>query len=206
MKNVLTILLGIHLMVSPHQVRSTFSATFYTPQPIPILKGIPQSDVEIKDEKMATISAAKVIQPKTKKVEVCSSSSSKTYMSWRATSASSYQGRFMREHMTIRDGLLYDKHGFIGVALGSYFGEIGSRYIFTLDTGVVLNVIKVEAKSDRHTYNGCQQRWDESVIEFVIDLETNVYEVGDNGLVLNGNFNNHPDFKGKIIKIEKIYL
>jgi hypothetical protein len=192
-------------MVSPHQIRSTFSTNFYTPQTFPILKGISQSDVEIKDEKMATTSAASIIF-ETKEIEVCSSSASKTYMSWKATSANSHQGQFMRNYMTIQDGFLYDGHGFIGVALGSYFGEIGSRYIFTLDTGITLKVIKVEAKSDRHTYDGCQQRWDKSVIEFVIDLQTNVYGVGGNGLVLNGNFNNHPDFKGKIIKIEKVYL
>jgi hypothetical protein len=49
------------------------------------------------------------------------------------------------------DGLLRDADGFIAVALGSYFGDIGSRYIFILDSGIELPVIKIDRKADKHT-------------------------------------------------------
>lgn len=134
-------------------------------------------------------------------IEVCSSSSAKTYMDSSKISPISYQGKFIREHMTAIDGLLYDKDLYIGVALGSYFGPIGSRFTFILDTGIQLNVIKVEAKSDWHTVGGCQQRWDGSVIEFVIDTESENFPRLSNKHPFNGNFNNAPQFKGNIVKI-----
>lgn len=140
----------------------------------------------------------------TKNLWVCSSSSSKTYMDWTKTSATSRQGKFMREHMTVRDGLLYDKDNFIGVALGSYFGVIGDRFVFTLSTGIVLKLIKVEEKSDWHTNNGCEQKWDHSVIEFVIDTATNKFPYFSNDYIANGNYNNLEQFKGNIAKIEKV--
>lgn len=134
-------------------------------------------------------------------IKVCSSSSVKTYMDYLKISPTSYQGKFIRKHMTAVDGLLYDKDLYIGVALGSYFGPIGSRYTFILDTGIQLNVIKVEAKSDWHTVGGCQQRWDGSVIEFVIDMESENFPRLSNKHPFNGNFNNAPQFKGNIVKI-----
>lgn len=199
MKRVVTILLGIHLIVL--QLQTQISLILYASQPrvSPFYSLEVRSDI---DMPIVDFYIPPVFE--TESIAVCSTSSSKTYMNWKATAASSYQGRFMRENMTILDGLLYDKDGFIGVALGSYFGKIGSRFIFTLDTGIELKVIKVEEKSDRHTYNGCQQRWDNSVIEFVIDHETNVYNIGGNGYILNGNFNNHPDFRGNIKQIKKV--
>lgn len=136
-----------------------------------------------------------------KLLAVCSSSSAKTYMDYTKTSPTSRQGKFMAENMTIKDGLLYDKDGYIGVALGSYFGDIGSRYIFVLDTGIELKLIKVEQKSDRHTINGCEHYKDGSVIEFVIDMVTENFPRFSNSHPSNGNFNNLPQFKGSIVKI-----
>ena len=136
-------------------------------------------------------------------IKVCSSSAAKTYMDWTKISPTSRQGRFIAENMTIRDGLLYDRDGFIGVALGSYFGKIGDRFIFTLGTGIELRLIKVEEKSDRHTVKGCQQRWDKSVIEFLVDMKTENFPRYSNSHPANGNFNNLPQFKGEIVCIKK---
>lgn len=138
------------------------------------------------------------------KIDVCNHSSTKTYMDYRAiTNKKSKQYQFIHANMTVDErGYLVDNEGYIGVALGSYFGEIGTKYIFTLDTGKQIKVVKVEAKADNHTINGCYQKWDGSVIEFVID--SNAFEKSSNGYVYNGNFNNIPEFKGKIIKIEKV--
>lgn len=142
-------------------------------------------------------------------IEVCSSSSTKTYMSYKAiTDTSSTQYRYIEENMSVDPvtGLLVDEEGFIGVALGSYFGDIGTRYYITLDTGIVLPVVKVEAKSDKHTNNGCAQSVDGSVIEFVIDVDiaSSYFGISSNGYVLSGNFNNFDLFSGEIIAIEKV--
>ena len=137
-------------------------------------------------------------------ITVCSPSSVKTYMDYRMiTARNSKQWRYIHEsgNVEIRDGFLWEDD-FIGVALGSYFGEIGSKYIFKLDTGIELKVVKVEAKSDAHTNNGCEQKWDKSVIEFVIDSQA--FKKEANGYVKNGNFNNDKNFKGKIIEIWEV--
>ncbi len=146
---------------------------------------------------------------KTEDIEVCSTSATKTYMSYKAvTSTRSRQYRFIHSEMTVDEvtGLLYDEDGFIGVALGSNFGEIGTRYYFTLDTGIVLPVVKVDAKASVDAPNGCSHSKDASVIEFVIDSEIagEFFGVGGNGLVNHGNFNNDDRLRGKIEKIELV--
>lgn len=163
----------------------------------------PSVDVSV-SQQQTVVPLEELLSPRVEEeveIKVCSSSKAKTYMDYSKISTTSYQGKFIREHMHIVDGLLYDKDLYIGVALGSYFGPIGSRYTFILDTGIQLNVIKIEAKSDHHTVKGCEQRWDHSVIEFVIDGKTNVFYKGSNGLIANGNFNNLPQFRGNIVKI-----
>ena len=142
-------------------------------------------------------------------MNVCSVGKNKTYMSYKTiTDRSSEQYKYIQNYMSIDDstGLLYDNDGFIGIALGSYFGPIGSRYYVTLDTGIVLPVVKIEAKADKHTNNGCEQKWDGSVIEFVVDEAKALEYFGtrSNGYVLDGNFNNYELFKGGIEKIEKV--
>ena len=61
---------------------------------------------------------------------VCAYSSVKTYMDYKAiTAKNSTQYKYIRDYMNIdSSGLLVDEDGFIGVALGSYYGVIGDRY------------------------------------------------------------------------------
>ena len=143
------------------------------------------------------------------KMDVCSTSSVKTYMPISMiTSKTSRQYKFIEEHMTIDEetGFAFDEDGFIGVALGSVFGAIGTRYYITLDSGIVLPVVKIDAKSDSHTIDGCYHANDKSVIEFVIDKKTaaEFFGVGGNGLIKNGNINNDDRLKGRIEQIEKV--
>ena len=135
---------------------------------------------------------------------MCSDSSVKTYMDYRAiTDKGSNQYRYIQAHMTVGDdGFLYDEDGSIGVALGSHFGSIGSKWEIVLDTGITFKAVKIDEKADRHVYNGCQHKQDGSVIEFVIDSRK--FEKASNGYVWQGNFNNNPDFKGKISAIYKV--
>ena len=146
---------------------------------------------------------------KTEEVDVCASQGAKTYMDYRMTTVvNSRQYQFIHNELNIdtNTGFLYDKDGFIAVALGSFYGEIGDRYYFTLDTGVVLPLVKAEEKADVDTdSNGCYHLIDSSVIEFVIDDDYagQYFWNNGNGLVLNGNYNNYPLFKGDIVKVEK---
>lgn len=134
----------------------------------------------------------------------CGTSSVKTYMDYKMiTSKSSRQYQYIQKYIKIKDGYLYDGE-YLGVALSSYYGDIGSKFIITLDTGIVLKVVKIDEKADQHT-NGCSQKWDGSMLEIVIDSYTMKVEKSSNGYYYNGNFNNNPMFKGKIesIKVEK---
>ena len=141
---------------------------------------------------------------------VCGLGRSKTYMDYRAVTArDSVQYWFIRAHMTVDEetGFLYDEDGFIGVALGSYYGIIGDRYYFTLDTGVILPVVKIDEKADVDTdSNGCYHAEDGSVIEFVIDknVANEFFGYYGNGLVLSGNYANYELFRGAIVAVEKV--
>ena len=147
---------------------------------------------------------------KSEEIDVCAENSTKTYMDYRATTArDSKQYWFIHDQMTVdeKTGFLYDEYGFIGVALGSFYGEIGDRYYFTLETGVVLPLVKCEEKSDSDTdITGCFHTSDNSVIEFVIDKDCALSYFGrlSNDYVLNGNYNNYSLFSGRIAKVEKV--
>lgn len=130
----------------------------------------------------------------------------KSYMDYRKiTSISSQQYKFISAYMLVNepDGLLRLKSDtrFIGVALGSYFGEIGSKFKFTLDSGQSFYAIKVEEKADEHTIDGCVHKCDSSIIEFVVSSKfysyyPEAYKAGNLAVL--------PQFKGMIIEIEKI--
>lgn len=140
------------------------------------------------------------------RINVCSKGINKTYMNYKKiTDKSSQQYQFIKNNMTVNEkGYLVDNDGYIGVALGSYFGEIGTKYIFTLESGIKLRLVKVEKKADNHTNNGCEQKWDKSVIEFVIDenIAREYYKTPKNDYVNGGNFN--KVFNGKIIEIKRV--
>jgi len=146
---------------------------------------------------------------KCEEIESCSSNASKSYMDYRATTVvTSRQYQFMLNHCSVdKTGFLLDEDNFIAVALGSYYGEIGDRYYFTLDSGVVLPLVKAEEKADEDTdYRGCYHNIDDSVIEFVIDSDYagDYFGVASNGLVNSGNYNNTSLFHGEIVKVEKV--
>ena len=107
-------------------------------------------------------------------IGACSTSSTKTYEDYRMiTSVGSAQYQYIHNHCTVdeKTGFLIDEEGFMGVAMGYAFGEIGSRYYIELDTGITIPVVKVDAKASEHAPNGCSAASDASVIEFVIDTD-----------------------------------
>ena len=147
---------------------------------------------------------------KTEELDVCSSNTAKTYMDYRMTTVvASRQYQFLNYECTVdkKTGFLYDEEGFIAVALGSYYGVIGDRFYFTLDSGIVLPLVKGEEKADEDTdYSGCYHTIDGSVVEFVIDDDyaASYFGTNSNGYVLDGNYNNYSLFSGSIVKVEKV--
>ena len=99
------------------------------------------------------------------------------------------------------DGLLYDGE-YIGVALGSRYGDVGDKFIITLDTGQEFKAIKLDEKADEHTYNGCHHRMDGSVVEFVVC--TNRMRNNYPFVLRTGSFDSTEDFRGNIIKIQRV--
>ena len=143
-------------------------------------------------------------------VQLISRSAAKTYMSvWKITDRSSKQWKYIHESGAVeidQDGFLICDGEYIGVALGSYFGDIGSKYIFHLDSGEQLKLCKVDEKADCHTIDGFYHAVDGSVIEFVVDPEADYMQrnIAANGYIFSGNFNNCERFGGEIAKIEKV--
>ena len=145
---------------------------------------------------------------KSESIGACSSSSIKTYEDYRMiTSVNSAQYQYIHNHCTVdpTTGLLIDEDGFIGVALAYSFGDIGSRYYFDLDTGIVIPVVKVDAKASVDATNGCAADINGSVLEFVIDTDIALeYFGGTNGLASSGNFNNCEYLNGNIADVERV--
>ena len=139
--------------------------------------------------------------------EDCKETSTKTYMDYRAiTMTTSAQYRLIHSDVISIDdrGFLVTEDGFIGAALGTHFGPVGSKYIFELDSGEFLKIIKVEVKSDLHTCDHGILDGSGAAIEFVIDGQTGWMQdkVAPNGLIFGGNFNKY--FNGKIVSIQEV--
>lgn len=99
------------------------------------------------------------------------------------------------------DGLLSDANEFIGVALGSKYGEIGDKFVIELDTGKTVKVIKIDEKSDNDTINKCHHP-DGSMVELVID--TDLAKQSYYNAIRDGDFNSADFFNGKVVGILKI--
>ena len=109
--------------------------------------------------------------------------SSKSYMSYRAiTSKTSEQYQFIYNQMHVDLSTGYLKWNtdsrYIGVALGSYFGDIGSLWKFVFEDGQELYAIKIEMKADQHVVDGCRHKKDYSIIEFVVDIAAAEFNYG----------------------------
>jgi hypothetical protein len=131
----------------------------------------------------------------------------KTYMDYRKiTKTDSAQYKLIHSDAIVIDdrGFLVTEDGYIGVALGTYFGPIGSKFIFTFEDGHQLKLIKVEVKSDAHTCDHNILDGSGAAIEFVIDSKTSWMNAhrGANGLIFNGNFNAY--FNGKIKTVNRV--
>lgn len=131
--------------------------------------------------------------------------STKTYADWNCITDTNSRQWELLHHPQIQicnDGMLRDNEGYICAALGSYFGEVGSRWIFFLENGNQIPIVKCDEKADIHTLDtqhtiGVNQ----DIIEFYIDVSTHstLGNVKDNGFVYWGNFNNCNEYVGNVI-------
>ena len=97
--------------------------------------------------------------------------------------------------------------GYLAVALGSYYGPVGTKYIIELDSGVTFKAIKADEKADKDVFDGCTHRFDGSMLEFILDSDKAAEYYGVvNGYVCQGNLNNSKEFKGAITSIKRVTL
>lgn len=119
------------------------------------------------------------------------------------TNTSSRQYQFIKANMNVgENGLLYTDDQYIGVALGSYYGDIGDKFVLTFEDGREVKVIKIDAKADIHTIDGCYQYLDGSMIELVIDTERALESFQQ--AMLMGDFNYSDLFNGSIVSVHKM--
>ena len=137
-------------------------------------------------------------------LELCSTNKTfKSYMDYRKiTNKLSKQYKIIQTLDKCSDGLLRDKEGYIAVALGSKYGDIGDRFIIRLSTGKEVKVIKADEKSDKDTINGCFHKSDGSMIEVIV--QNGVFEKTYKLASIMGDFNYSDVFNGVIVKIYKI--
>lgn len=96
-----------------------------------------------------------------------------TYMDYRAiTNKASNQYKFQQ-----RGDVWVDEYGFLVqnsewyvVAMGSYWGKIGDKFIIHLENGEIISCVLGDIKSDRHTdRQNYAHESDGHVVEFLID-------------------------------------
>lgn len=179
--------------------------TTTTTKPITTTTTVPTttSQIPVSETVVVTTTTQKWIYAKTVGAY---ESSCKTYESYKAlTSKTSAQYKLLHGgKMNYRsDGMIVDDDGYIAAALGSYFGPIGSRWIFLVEksdgTQYELKIIKADQKQDRHTYNGNRINGSgakKDIIEFVVDPSKMPKYA--NGYVYGGNFNNCSTYNGVV--------
>ena len=125
----------------------------------------------------------------------------KSYMDYKCIRKDCKQGKIVygENAWTDEDGLR--KSGeYYCVALGSYYGNVGDKFIIETKKGNKYKVIKADEKADKHTdssnrytlSNGCMIEW---------IVETNKL---DKFVKSSGNIDNIKKVSGAIIKITKI--
>lgn len=127
-------------------------------------------------------------------------SNTKPYMDYRAiTDTSSNQYALLLSSYTDDNGLVMID-GCYAVALGKWFGEVGSKYKVTFDNGNEICIIKADEKQTAHTYeNNDMYGLNGHVIEMLVDTDKL-----DDTAKYTGNCDYIKAVSGTITKIERI--
>ena len=127
----------------------------------------------------------------------------KSIMPMTALSRSSAQYNYLANNTSDSDNLRITPDGYYAVAMGSYYGKLGDKFLITFDSGVQTKVVKVDEKANAHTSSACYGKTmasDGSVIEPILttsnhndasnpELNRLVYYHGNAGVV-------YPQFAG----------
>lgn len=123
--------------------------------------------------------------------EVCSKSTFKSWMDYRAiTNTSSNQYKLQIAAQTGKYGIRTLDDYYL-VAMGGYYGPVGKKYSITFEDGQVIKVMIGDIK-----HEGCVSSNDGSMLEFIVDsfaMDPLIRKLG--------NFDHI--FNGKIIEIQK---
>ena len=130
-----------------------------------------------------------------------------TYMDYRAiTNTTSKQYKLQQDPYCVIDerGFLMCRDNWYVVAMGSYWGKIGDKFIVRLQNGTIIPVImgdyKADVDTDREHY---AHKKDGHVLEFLID--TNSSNMQAKNVTYYGLINKiYPEFNSKIISITKM--
>ena len=131
--------------------------------------------------------------------------SGKTYEPYyMITDPSSKQYAFQQQSNVGVDsrGYLMEDGMYYAVAMGTYFGPIGTKYIITLDTGKTIKVVKGDNKADCDTDSDNYAAKTGHILEFMINPHSS-YMV-QNNIAYHGNLNRFSYLNGSIVKIQKV--
>lgn len=172
---------------------------------LPLLRNI-QDNIPHSDEER---SHDELVRSTAEEIPLCDEGSTvKSYMDGSTvTDTNSAQYQLLSTMHINEKGHYETDDGYIAIALGSYYGPVGTKYIVELNTGITFKAIKADQKSDEHVYNGCQHRIDGSMLEFILDTEVagNYFGI-KNGYVCGGNLNNSLDYNGAITSIKRVTI
>lgn len=133
----------------------------------------------------------------------------KTYMDYRTiTDKTSAQYKLQQEAYTDDKGMRLYQDYYI-VAMGTYYtNKVGDMFRITLENGIFFNVIVGDIKADSHTdnynmyspiYNADGELISANILEFIVDVNVISQQVKKLGTV-----SAYDEFKGNIVKIERI--
>lgn len=94
----------------------------------------------------------------------------KSYMSWKALSPESKQGQFSAQATPDPETAIMMYNGRYLVALGfAYADEVGQEIDIVMESGQVIPAVVGDFKAEEHTdEHNSTQRWDGSVVEFIV--------------------------------------
>ena len=125
-------------------------------------------------------------------VTVCSTSTFKSWMDYRAITSPSSKQYALQKEATTDKNYGFRLHGdFVMVAMGPQYGPVGAKYIIEFEDGKVLKVVVGDIK-----HQGCTSG-DGSMLEFIVDRH-----VVPQFLKVSGDFNSV--FKGSIQSIREV--
>lgn len=132
----------------------------------------------LKLKQIAEVAVASIPQEEVKSYSISTdNSSTKPYMDYRAiTDTTSKQYALLQTAYSDCNGLIMID-GCYAVAMGKWFGEVGTKYKVTFDDGKEIHIIKADEKQTAHTYeNNDMYGLNGHVLEMLVDTENSMIQ------------------------------